>query len=348
MLGVPHSFQTAIIALALALTAAAPQDAPVETMKAVRIRDYGGVDVLTYESAPKPTPGDGDLLVRVHAAGVNPVDDKIRDGLLKAFVKAPMPLILGWDVAGVVESAGKSVTRFKSGDAIFAYMDLKRSGAYAEYAIVRESEACAKPGNLTFVEAASVPLAATTAWQALVDTAKLEKGQTVLIHGAAGGVGTFAVQIARARGARVIGTASATSIHFLRDLGVDEAIDYSATRFEDVVKDVDVVLDPIGGDTQARSFGVLKKGGILVSIVEPPDQAVAKEKGVRAAIFLAHPDAVELAEIAKLIEAGKIKPVVSRVYPLEDARKAHEQIRTHHTRGKLVLEVVPEAPAKPK
>jgi NADPH:quinone reductase-like Zn-dependent oxidoreductase len=348
MLRIPISLHAAIVTLALALNAASPQDAPSATMKAVRIRDYGGVDVLTYESAPKPTPGDGDLLVRVHAAGVNPVDDKVRDGMFAAFLKSPMPLILGWDVAGVVESTGKNVTRFKTGDAIFAYMDVKLPGAYAEYAIVRESEACAKPASLTFVEAAAVPLAATTAWQALVDTAKLEKGQTVLIHGAAGGVGTFAVQIAKARGARVIGTASANSVHFLRDLGVDEAIDYSATRFEDVVKDVDVVLDPIGGDTQTRSFGVLKKGGILVSIVQAPDQAVAKEKGVRATIFLAHPDSEELAEIAKLIEAGKVKPIVSRVYPLEDARKAHEQIRTHHTRGKLVLAVVPEAPAKPK
>jgi NADPH:quinone reductase-like Zn-dependent oxidoreductase len=319
-----------------------------EYMKAVVILKYGSPARLEYTDVARPTPGDGELLVRVHAAGVNPIDDKVRAGLLSEFMHYSMPLIVGWDVAGVVESTGKNVTRFKSGDAIFAYMNLKLPGAYAEYAIVRESEACPKPAKLSFVEAAAVPLAAMTAWQALVDTAKLEKGQTVLIHGAAGGVGTFAVQIAKARGARVIGTSSPKSLDFLRELGVDEAIDYTSTRFEDAAKNVDVVLDPIGGDTQARSFGVLKKGGILVSIVEPPDQTVAKEKGVRATIMLAHPDAGELAELAKLLDAGKLKPIVSKVYPLHNARGAHEQIATKHTRGKLVLEVVPEAAAKAK
>ena len=173
-------------------------------MKAVRIHEYGGVEVLKYEDAPRPSPKAGELLVRVHAAGVNPVDDKVRSGMFSALMKFPMPLILGWDVSGVVEQVGKDVTKFKVGDAVFAYMDIKQPGAYAEYAIVRESEACPKPRSLTHVEAAAVPLAATTAWQALVDTAKIDKDQTVLVHGGAGGVGHFAIQIAKARGARVI------------------------------------------------------------------------------------------------------------------------------------------------
>jgi len=310
------------------------------TMKAVRIHEYGGIDVLKYEDAPRPTPGAGELLVRVYAAGVNPVDDKVRSGAFSAFTKFPMPLILGWDVSGVVEQVGKDVTKFKAGDAIFAYMDIKQPGAYAEYAIVHETDACPKPTKLTYVEAAGVPLAATTAWQALVDTAKIESGQTVLIHGGAGGVGHFAIQIAKARGAKVIATGSAKSLAFMRQLGASVSIDYTAAKFEDFTQGVDVVLDTIGGDTQTRSFNVLKKGGILVSIVQPPDQALAKEKDVRAVIFLAHPDGAELAEISKLIQTDKLRPTVSKTFPLSDAAKAHEQIETKHTKGKVVLEVM--------
>jgi NADPH:quinone reductase-like Zn-dependent oxidoreductase len=316
------------------------------TMKAVRIHDYGGIEMLKYEDVPRPTPSDHELLVRVHAAGVNPVDDKVRSGMLANFVKFPMPLILGWDVSGVVEQVGKAVKKFKIGDAVFAYIDLKHAGAYAEYAIVGESEACPKPAKLTHVQAAAIPLAATTAWQALVDTAKIEKDQTVLIHGAAGGVGHFAVQIAKARGAKVIATGSTKSLPFLKELGADVTVDYTASKFEAVAKDVDVVLDTVGGDTQERSFSVLKKGGVLVSIVQPPDQMLAKENGVRAVIFLAHPDGAELAEISKLVDAGKLNPTVSKTYPLSEASKAHEQIETKHTRGKLVLEVLSDSPSQ--
>jgi NADPH:quinone reductase-like Zn-dependent oxidoreductase len=281
----------------------------------------------------------------VHAAAINPVDDKVRSGMFSAFMKYPMPLILGWDVSGVVEQVGKGVTKFKVGDAVFAYMNIQKAGAYAEYAVVREADACPKPEKLTHVQAAAIPLAATTAWQALIDTAKLEKGQTVLIHGGAGGVGHFAIQIAKARGAKVVATGSTKSLPFLRELGADTAIDYTAAKFEDVVKDVDIVLDTIGGDTQTRSFAVLKKGGMLVSIVQPPDQTMAKAKEVRAAIFLAHPDGAELAEIVKLVDSGKLKPTVSQTFKLADASKAHEQIETKHTKGKIVLEVLPTSGA---
>lgn len=326
----------------------APAAPSQSTMKAVRIHGYGGVDVLKYEEAPRPVAGDNDLLVRVHAAGVNPADAHVRGGKFAAFLKNTLPLVMGWDVSGVVEQTGKKVTRFKVGDAVFACMSVTSDGADAEYAIVPESDACSKPAKLTHVQAAAIPLAATTAWQALVDAAKLEKGQTVLIHGGAGGVGHFAIQIARARGAKVIATSSTANLPFLRELGADVAIDYSAARFEDVVKDVDVVLDTVGGETQERSFDVLKKGGILVSIAQTPDQEIAKAAGVRAAMFVSHPDGKDLAEISKLVDAGKLKPTVSKTYALSDAIKAHEQIETKHTKGKIVFDVMPEAGAKPK
>ena len=211
-----------------------PPGTPTVMMKALRIHEYGGVDVLRYEDAPRPAPGESDLLVRVHAAGVNPADAWMRAGKLSSFVKNRMPLILGWDVSGVVEQVGKKVTRFKVGDAVFACMNLTIDGADAEYAIVPESYAAAKPAKLTHVQAAAIPLAATTAWQALVDNAKLEKGQTILIHGGAGGVGHFAIQIAKSRGAKVIATGSTKNQAFLRELGADIAIDYSTEKFEDV------------------------------------------------------------------------------------------------------------------
>jgi NADPH:quinone reductase-like Zn-dependent oxidoreductase len=311
-------------------------------MKAVRYHAPGGFDVLVQEDVPRPAPAADELLVRVHAAGVNPVDDKLREGM---FGKPKVPFVLGFDVSGVVEKVGEKVTRFKAGDEVFALLDLARGGGYAEYAVVKESAAAAKPKKATHVEAAAVPVAGLTAWQALVDVAKLDRGQTVLIHGGSGGVGTFAVQIAKARGARVIATASAANQDLLRELGADVAVDYKAQRFEDLAKDVDVVLDPIGGETQKRSLDVLKKGGILVSIVGMPDQELAKSKGVRATGMLVKPDGDELAVLAKSIDEGKIKVIVSKVFPLADAAKAHEQIHSQHTRGKLVLDVAGDATA---
>ncbi len=341
-------FVASFAAAVLALQSPTAQKAS-DTMKAVRIHDYGESSVLVCEDAPRPTPADDELLVRVIAAGVNPVDDKIRSGDFKEYMKLPLPFVLGGDVAGVVESVGKKVSKFKAGDAVFAYVSLQRGGGYAEYAIAKESETALKAAKQKFVDAAAMPIAALTAWQALVDNAKLASGQTVLIHGAAGGVGSYAVQIAKSIGAKVIATGSTESQGFLKELGADVAIDYSKQKFEELAKDVDVVLDPIGGDTQTRSIATLKKGGILVSIVQPPDQAAATAAGVRATIFLAHPDANELASLAKLVDSGKLKSIVSKTYALCDAAKAHDQIHTGHTRGKLVLEVAKEpADAKQK
>src|SRR6266576_1826034 len=230
------------------------------TMKAVVIHEYGGPEVLKYEDIPRPEPKDDQLLIRVIAAGVNPVDGMIRSGMFAKEGNRAFPIILGGDVAGVVEKVGRKITKFKVGDPVFAYVSLDNSGGYAQYALVTEHEAAPKPNSLTYVEAAAVPVVALTAWQALIDTAKLSHGQTVLIHGGSGGVGTFAIQIAKARDAKVIATASTANQDLLKGLGADVVIDYTKQKFEDVAKDVDVVLDSVGKDTLARSYGVVRKG----------------------------------------------------------------------------------------
>lgn len=309
------------------------------TMKAIVIHQYGGPEFLKCEDVPRPEPKDDEILIRVMAAGVNPVDAAILQGRISRFLGEKLPLILGMDVAGVVAKTGPKIDKFKAGDAVYAYLSFKEQGGYAEFAIAKQDEASLKPKNIKFEEAAAIPLAATTAWQALVDTVKIDKGQTVLIHGGSGGVGSFAVQIAKARGARVIATASTSNQDLLKQLGVDQPIDYTTTKFEDVVKDVDVVLDAVRGDTLARSYGVVKKGGIIVSITDQPDPVECEKRGIHGSSLMAHPDAKVLEELTKLIEAKKITPIVSQVLPLAEAAKAHEQIETRHTRGKIVLKV---------
>jgi len=311
-------------------------------MKAVVIHEYGGLEVLKYEDVQRPEPKEDQILVRVIAAGVNPVDGLIRSGMFAKHEKATFPMILGADIAGVVEKTGSKVTKFKAGDPVFAYASLKSGGAYAEYALTTEREAAPKPKVLTYVEAAAVPVVALTAWQALVDTAKLSARQTVLIHGGSGGVGTFAIQIAKARGARVIATASTANQDLLMQLGADVAIGYTKQKFEDVAKDVDVVLDSIGKDTLARSYGVVRKGGFIVSLVARPDRAELDKRGIRGAALSVEPNSDELAEIGKLIDEGKIKVIVSQTFPLSEAIKAQEQVATGHTRGKVVLKVADE------
>jgi len=309
------------------------------TMKAVRMHKYGGPEVLVYEGAPRPEPAKDEVLIRVQAAGVNPVDWKIRDGFGREFFGHQLPLTPGCDLAGVVESSGADVQGFKKGDAIYGYVNLARCGAYAEYAVARESEVTLKPQALDFKQAAAVPVGALTSWQALFDIAKLSAGQKVLIHAAAGGVGHLAVQLARARGATVIGTASAQNAEFVRGLGVDEMINYKTTRFEDVVKDADVVFDTIGGDTQERSFRVLKPGGVLVSAVSEPPKEACKAHEVKGGMVMVQPDAAQLAEITALIDSGRLEPAIAAVLPLGDARKAHEMSQSGHTRGKIILVV---------
>jgi NADPH:quinone reductase-like Zn-dependent oxidoreductase len=310
------------------------------TMKAVRIHTQGGPETLVYEDAPRPTPLTNEVLIRVRAASVNPVDWKIRDGYGKEIFNHQMPLILGWDVAGTIEAVGPEVDKFQLGDPVYGYTSLLRDGAYAEFIVAKQEEIAVKPASLDFVQAAAVPVGALTAWQAMFDTANLQENQKVLIHAASGGVGSMAVQLAKAKGAYVIGTASARNADFVRELGVDEFIDYQATQFETVVHDVDVVLDTIGGDTQARSFGVLHKHGFLVSIVEPPSEELAAQHGVRSKMVGVLPNGTQLSEIAALIDSGKVKPFVETVLPLSEARRAHEMSKSGRTRGKIVLQVV--------
>ncbi|HEY2103348.1 MAG TPA: NADP-dependent oxidoreductase [Chthoniobacterales bacterium] len=315
------------------------QSSPFATMKAVVIQSYGGPEVLKYEEVPRPEPKNDEILIRVMAAGVNPVDGYIRQGNLGKGMDDRFPLILGMDIAGVVEKTGARGGKFKAGDGVYAYSSFQEQGGYAQFAVAKENEVALKPQSITFEQAAAVPLAATTAWQALVDKAELAPGQTVLIQGGSGGVGSFAVQIAKVRGAKVIATASTQNQGFLKELGADQTIDYTTTKFEDVVKDVDVVLVAVRGDTLARSYGVVKKGGILVSIIGRPDPAELEKHGIRGASLMAHPDARVLEELGKLIDGKKITPEVSEVLPLSDAAKAHEQIASQHTRGKIVLKV---------
>jgi NADPH:quinone reductase-like Zn-dependent oxidoreductase len=310
------------------------------TMKAVRFHAYGGSEVLRYEDAPRPEQAPGEVLVKIHAAGVNPVDWKVRQGFAKGFLTYSLPVIPGWDFSGVVEEIGEGVSGWKKGDEVYARPDIGRNGTYAEYIAVRASEIQFKPKSLDHVHSAAIPLAALTAWQALFDAAQLQAGQRVLIHAAAGGVGTFAVQLAHWKGAHVIGTASASNHQFLRDLGADELIDYRATRFEDAVRGVDVVLDAMAGEIRDRSWQVLKKGGILVSILGQPSQEDAQKHGVRGAGIFVQPNPAQLAELAKLADAGTVRPIVDSVLPLAEAARAHEMNATLHTRGKIVLRVI--------
>lgn len=311
----------------------------MKTMKAVRIHAYGGKEALVYEDAPLPEIAGDEMLVRVRAAGINPIDWKVRDGYARDFLNFTLPFIPGWDIAGTVEKIGAKVTRFHPGDKIFAFIDLRRGGGYAEFAAVKEGEASFQPRALDPIKAAAVPLAALTAWQALFDIARLEAGQKVLIHAAAGGVGHFAVQFAAWRNAHTICTASARHHDFLNDIGAHEIIDYTKTPFEAVAKDVDVVLDTMSGDTRQRSWTVLKKGGILVTTLPPSPDQEAEKYGVRAAAMLVHPNSNQLAEIAELIDSERVHPSLQEVLPLMQADRAQKISRTGHTRGKIVLSV---------
>jgi NADPH:quinone reductase-like Zn-dependent oxidoreductase len=306
-----------------------------ETMKAVQIHAFGGPEVLQYEDVPQPQPKANEILVRVHAAGVNPVDWKIREG----FLSATLPMIMGIDFSGVVKSVGAGVTKYRSGDAVFGQV-ADESGSYAEYAVAMESDVARKPEGLDDIRAAALPVAGLVPWQALFEVANLTAGQTVLIHGAAGGVGSFAVQFAKWKGARVIGTASGAHVEQVRQLGADEVIDYRKTKFEEVARDVDVVLDTIGGETQERSWAVLKRGGVLVSLVQPPSAEKAAARGARGFFVRQKANGDQLAAIAGLVVKGTVKVNVETVLPLPEARQAQELSKTGHSGGKIVLEVL--------
>lgn len=309
-------------------------------MQAIRIHSYGGPEVLVSEDLPRPAPGPGEVLVQVYATALNPVDRFIRSGYMQGMIPLVLPFTPGLDLAGVVAALGDGVSEFAVGDAVYGYANVMRQGAYAEYAVVGAGELAPKPASLDYVMAASVPLAGITAWQGLFDIGGLQAGQTVLIHGGGGGVGSLAVQFALARGARVLATAGGDKLALLRELGVTEAIDYTTTRFEDVAHAVDVVFDGVGGELLARSLAVLKPGGILVTPTGQPDAEAAAALGVRASGQVAQTNPAQLRQIAALIDAGTVRPVVSTVRPLAEAAQAHAQLEAGHMRGKIVLRVV--------
>lgn len=311
-----------------------------DTMKAVRIHGFGGPDKLVYEDAPKPEVKDGEVLIKIEATGINPVDGMIGSGAMEAMVKHSLPLILGWDVAGTIEAVGPGITNFSVGDAVFAFADIRVNGAYAEYITLPAALVTAKPKSLDFIAAGAVPLAAITAWEALFEQANLQSGQTILIHGAGGAVGGFAVQLAKNKGATVLATATGDDVQYVRGLGADTVIDYKTEKFEDAAHGVDAVLDTISGETQARSWATLKDGGVLVSTLPPvnvPPDAAAR--GVTGKAFGAHPDGAVLAQIAHFVDAGKVSVRVGAVLPLSDAALAQAQAKSGHTRGKVVLNV---------
>ncbi len=310
-------------------------------MRAISQDVLGGPEVLKEIEVERPTPGPTEVLVRVHAAGVNPTDWKHRatGGLL-----GQPPFILGWDVSGVVESVGIGTALYKPGDEVFGMLRYPYGhGAFAEYVTAPARTFARKPGKIDHVQAAALPLAALTAWQALVDIAGVKAGQRVLIHAAAGGVGHLAVQVAKARGAHVIGTASAAKHEFLRGLGADELIDYRNVDFAEAVGDVDVVIDTMGGDYGPRSLRTLREGGVIVSLVlsnmAEGLNAQAEELGIRAESMLVEPDYAGMRAIAALVETGRLRAEIDTVLPLEEAAKAHERGETGRTTGKIVLTV---------
>ncbi len=308
-------------------------------MKAIRIHAYGNADVLKYEDAPVPILAADEVLIRVVAASVNPVDWKIREGYLQKMITYPMPFIPGWDVSGVVEAVGANASRFKKGDAVFSRPDLKRNGTYAEYVAVRESEIALKPKTLSHVESASLPLTGITAWEALFTVAKLTAGQRVLIHAASGGVGSLAVQLAKAHGAHVVATTSAKNRPLVESLGADEIIDYHGQNFAQEAKDIDVVFDTLGGEVQNASWSVLKPGGILVSIASQPSQEKAQSLGMRGAFLFIEPNPKVLEQLAQHIDTGKIRPVIGAEFGLKDAAQAQALSQTGRAVGKIVLYV---------
>ena len=308
-------------------------------MKAIRLHARGGPEQLVYEDAPEPPLKNGDALVRVHACAITPTELTWPETYTACNGAGRLPSIPGHEVSGLVQARGADAADANVGDHVYALTDFSRDGAAAEYLAVHSADLAPKPRSLNDVQAAAVPLAALTAWQALFDHAGLVPGQEILIHGATGGVGSFAVQLARWRGAYVVGTASAANAELACELGADKVIDYNAVRFEDKVREADVVLDTVGGDTLKRSWGVLRRGGVLVTIVASPPADKAARYGVRGVFFIVKPSRAQLIEIGRLIDRGKLRPIIKATFPLEEARQAFERGAGRHNRGKIVLQV---------
>jgi len=310
-----------------------------KTMKAVRIHEYGTPDVLRYEDAQVPKIGPEDVLVKIAYTSVNPFDWKLRSGSAQSYLPLKMPAILGIDVAGKVERIGAKVLGLKIGDKVFGRADFTRGGSYAEYASINYRSLAIAPKSVSLREAAAFPVVAGTAWNALFDIANLKGGQRILITGASGGVGSAAVQLAKSAGAHVIGTTSKKNMEMLKSIGADEVIDYTDGDFTKKVKPVDVVFDTVGADTQTRSFGIIKKGGMLITTVGKPDQELAKKHGITAKGFSASTDTKRLEEIARLVDAGKLKAVIGTEFNLPELKAAHELSESRKADGKIMIKV---------
>jgi len=306
-------------------------------MKAVRIHEYGAP--LLLEEVQAPDIGPDEVLVRVKAASLNPLDVQLHSGKMHGFFPLAFPGTMGTDLAGTVERAGPLATRWQQGDKVVARLDPTKGGALAEFAVVPASYLAAAPAKVSLEETAGIPTAAGTAWQALFEVANLRHGQTVLVHAGAGGVGSFAIQLARAAGARVIATASGSGVELARQLGADQVVDYRSERFEDRLSDIDVVLDTVRDDTQQRSFGVLRSGGTLVSTTSPPDEALAKAHNVAATFVFHQSDGSRLAKIVERLDAGTLKVLVDRTVPLRDFDAAFEYQASGRARGKIIVAV---------
>jgi len=311
-------------------------------MKAIRTHVRAGPEALVYEDAPLPKISQGQALVKVHAAGITPTEFTWNSTFTTSDGRERLPTIPGFELSGTVQEVASGVSGLSVCDQVYGLLNFWRDGAAAEFAAVQANDLALKPRSLDHLHAAAVPLSGLTAWQALFDHARLSAGDQVLIHGAAGGVGSWAVQLAHWRGAHVIGTASKSNHTFLRELGADEVLDYTATRFEDNVRDVDVVLDTVGGDTLQRSWGILRKGGVLVTIVGDAPAEIAEKFGVRGVSMLVQPSRDQLNQIGQLIDGGTVRPIVQEVFPLARAREAYELGLRGHNRGKLVLQVSEE------
>jgi NADPH:quinone reductase-like Zn-dependent oxidoreductase len=304
------------------------------TMKAVRAHDYGEADILQLEEAPVPEPRAGQLLLRMRAAGVNPADSAARRGAFKQFMPLQFPWLPGLEGAGVVEEVGPDVRGFEAGQEVYGFV----RGGFAQYALAKENDLQLKPAALSMEEAAASPMGAVMAWGALVETAKVEEGQAVLILGAAGGIGAFATQMAHWKKAYVIGTASAANLAFVRSLGANMAADYQETPFEAVVHNVDVVVDTVGGEMPARSWAVLRPGGILVSVAGRISPDAGKAQGLRAASVTRAPFG-EHPQISELLQSKTLVPTIRGVFPLAEARQASELSETRHGRGRIILSI---------
>lgn len=309
------------------------------TMRAMRVHSRAGPTALVIDTLPIPCPGPGEVLVRVRAAGITPTEFTWNSTFTSKDGRERLPAIPGFEFSGTVAALPPSVSDFVTGDEVYGLLDFWRDGAAAEYVVAKAADLALKPRSADHIRAAAIPLSGLTAWQALFDGAHLEPGERVLIHGASGGVGSYAVQLARYCGAFVIASASLGRGSFLRDLGANEVIDYTHERFEDRAGEVDAVLDTVGGDTLERSWSTLRRGGTLVSIVGDVDVERAKALGVRAVSLLVRPDRAELIELARLVDSGTVRPVVDAVFPLASAREAYERGANGHNRGKTVLRI---------